>query len=338
LAILLEREVELLFKDEVIQQAIHLFNLDYSSLKKLGSFENYVFSGKRAGDGQDFILRFTHSSHRSKQQVEAELAWLQYLQHNGAPVCGPFKSLNGDLVEAIEIEGTFFFSSLFEKAKGIEVKVNEPSFDETLFYAWGSAIGILHRLTSEYVEEESIIKRPDAIEEFQVQFGAFIPKEEIVQKKVDKVLTSISKLPKDKDQYLLIHSDIHSGNFFFDGTKITIFDFDDCSYHHIIADIAIPIYYSVWFNNRISDKDEFINRKFLPAFMKGYLNQQPINLQLLRDIPLFLKLRDCELYGVLHKKWDLTSLNEKQTSLLAEIRERIVSETPIVSLQFDEFM
>jgi amicoumacin kinase len=334
----LEHEVELLFKDEVIEKATQLFNLDYSTLKKLGSFENYVFSGKRAGDGQDFILRFTHSSHRSKQQVEAELAWLQYLQHHDAPVCCPIKSLNGHLVEAIENEGTFFFASLFEKAKGIEVKVNEPSFDETLFYAWGSAIGKLHRLTIEYVEVDSIIKRPDAIEEFQVQFGPFIPNDDIIQEKVEKVLTSILKLPKAKDRYRLIHSDIHSGNFFFDGTNITIFDFDDCSYNHIIADIAIPIYYSVWFNTCISDNEEFINSRFLPAFMKGYLKEYAINLQLLRDIPLFLKLRDCELYGVLHKKWDLTSLNEKQTAVLAEIRERIVTETPIVSLQLDEFM
>ncbi|QOY36533.1 phosphotransferase enzyme family protein [Anaerobacillus isosaccharinicus] len=329
----MEQNVEILFKDEVVKQGAELFNLNSSSLKKLGSFENYVFSGER--DGKDCILRFTHSSHRTKQQVEAELAWLQFLQKNQAPVCGPFKSANGQLVEVISAEETFFFVSLFEKAEGNAVNVNAPEFNQKLFFAWGKATGILHRLSDEYVEKEKIIKRPDLVDEFRFQFAPSIPKDDAVQENVEKVLTRIKQLPKDKERYRLIHSDIHSGNFFFDGEKITIFDFDDCSYHHIIGDIAIPIYYSVWFNNSISDKAKFINEIFLPAFMKGFLTENPINLQLLNDIPLFLKLRDCELYGVLHKKWDLTSLNEKQVALLSEIRERIVSETPIVEVNFD---
>lgn len=329
----MEHKVDFLFKDEVVKKGAQLFNLDFSSLEKLGSFENYVFSAKR--NSEDCILRFTHSSHRTRQQVEAELAWLQFLQKKQAPVCGPFESPNGQLVEVISVEDTFFFVSLFEKAEGNAVKVDTPEFNEKLFFAWGEATGILHKLSRDYVEKENIIKRPDLVEEFHVQFAPSIPEDEAVQEKVEKVLTSIKKLPKDKERYRLIHSDIHSGNFFFDGENITIFDFDDCSYHHIIGDIAIPIYYSVWFNNSITDKTKFINEIFFPAFMKGYLKENPIDLKLLDDIPLFLKLRDCELYGVLHKKWDISSLTEKQITLLSEIRERIVSEMPIVDLHLD---
>lgn len=329
-----EQEVEILFKDEIIKKGAELFELDYTNLEKLGSFENYVFSAKQ--DGEEYILRFTHSSHRTKQQVEAELAWLQFLQEKNAPVCGPFKSQNGQLVEVIEAEETFFFVSLFEKATGKAVKVDDPTFNEKLFYAWGKATGILHRLSSDYEEKDTIEKRPDLVEEFSVQFAPFIPSDTSVKEKVEKIIMSVKSLPKEKERYRLIHSDIHSGNFFFDGTNVTIFDFDDCSYHHLIGDIAIPIYYSVWFNDRHTNKSEFINEIFLPAFMKGYLQEHFISLSFLNDLPLFLKLRDCELYGVLHKKWDLTNLNEKQNALLLDLKNRIISETPIVTVQLEK--
>ncbi|MCT8139354.1 phosphotransferase [Anaerobacillus sp. CMMVII] len=331
----MEKEVEVFFNEDVLKIGAELFMLDYSTLEKLGSFENYVFSAQRKGE--EFILRLTHSSHRSKQQVEAELAWLQYLQSKNAPVCGPISSKNGQLVEAIPAGKTFFFISLFEKAKGTAVKVQDPIFNEKLFKAWGRATGILHRLSNDYVEPNGIIKRPDLVEEFRIQFAPFIPNDDVkVKEKVTSILLAIKNLPKDKERYRLIHSDIHSGNFFYDGADITIFDFDDSTYHHLIGDIAIPIYYSLWLNNKIINKEKFINEEFLPAFMKGYVKENHINLTLLNDIELFLKLRDCELYGVLHKKWDLSSLNEKQKNILNEIRERIISDTPIVSVQLEK--
>lgn len=330
----MEKEIEALFTEKIITLGAQLFDVEYNSLIKLGSFENYVFSGIR--DGEETILRFTHSSHRSKEQVEAELAWLQFLQTNLAPVCGPFLSIHQKLVEVVEAEETFFFVSLFEKAKGNEVKVTDTAFNEELFFRWGAATGILHRLSEQYIEPENVLKRPDLVEEFQVQFAPFIPNDSLVQEKVTEVLQQLQRLPKTKERYRLIHSDIHSGNFFYDGTKVTIFDFDDASYHQIIGDIAIPIYYSVWFNRTISDKDSFINETFLPAFIKGYLSEHFIQLELLNDIPLLLRLRDCELYGVLHKKWDLSSLNEKQQQVLTEIKERIVSRTPIVNCDFSK--
>ncbi|WP_161568244.1 phosphotransferase enzyme family protein [Anaerobacillus alkaliphilus] len=332
----MEKEVEVLFSDDVINYGKIIFGLDNDSLEKLGSFENYVFSARK--NNEECILRFTHSSHRTKEQVEAELAWLQYLQANNAPVCGPFPSESGNLVEIIEAEGTHFFVSLFEKAKGKAVKVSDACFNEKLFFAWGKATGVLHRLSENYVEAEKIVKRPDLVEEFDFQFAPSIPSDDLpIQEKVEKILNDVKSIPKDSERYRLIHSDIHSGNFFFDGETITIFDFDDASYHHIISDIAIPIYYSVWFNSSLTDKETFINETFLPAFMKGYLSEHAIDLNILKDIPLFLKLRDCELYGVLHKKWDLSTLNDKQKSVLNELRERIIFETPIVSVQIPDY-
>lgn len=50
--------------------------------KPLGDFENYIFKAKGDND-EDYVLRLTHSSHRSKQEVEAELDFYDMLRETG---------------------------------------------------------------------------------------------------------------------------------------------------------------------------------------------------------------------------------------------------------------
>lgn len=328
----MEKEVELVFTEEVIRNGSDAFQLDYQHLKKLGGFENYVFSAKQGN--REVILRFTHSSHRTLAEVKSELAWLEYLKSNGAPVCGPIVSASGNLVEAVVAKNTYFFVSLFEKAIGEPVKVDGESFTEKLFFEWGKATAILHKISKEYIEPEGIIKRPDLVDEYSNQFAPYLPDDKTIKDRVNSIISSVKELPKSNDRYRLIHSDIHSGNFHFDGKKISIFDFDDCSYHHIISDIAIPIYYCAWFKYKsYEERTKFINGEFLPRFLEGYNSELALDEKLLEEIPLFLKLRDCELYGVLYKKWDITALNDNQKALLAEIKDRIISDQPIVTVQ-----
>jgi Ser/Thr protein kinase RdoA (MazF antagonist) len=62
-----EREVELQFSQEVLFEAAQRFGMSTDSLKRLGDFENYVYEGEI--DGVSYVLRLTHSSHRSTNMV-----------------------------------------------------------------------------------------------------------------------------------------------------------------------------------------------------------------------------------------------------------------------------
>lgn len=77
----MEIAVERVFTKEIVKRAASLFHVTVDE-KPLGDFENYIFKAK--GDrGEDYVLRLTHSSHRSKQGVEAELDFYDMLRRMG---------------------------------------------------------------------------------------------------------------------------------------------------------------------------------------------------------------------------------------------------------------
>jgi Ser/Thr protein kinase RdoA (MazF antagonist) len=117
-----------------------------------------------------------------------------------------------------------------------------------------------------------------------------------------------------------------------------VFDFDDSSYHWFVSDIAIPLYYSAWYKFPEGDSEirSAFGHDFLTHFLKGYSSEYQLDLNWIERIPTFLKLRDIVLYSVLHKKWDLSNLNGKQSKLLEEIKSRIEQGEPIVTLDYQK--
>ena len=69
------------FTKEILARAAKAFHVTVEE-KPLGDFENYIFKAKGDND-EDYVLRLTHSSHRSKQEVEAELDFYDMLRETG---------------------------------------------------------------------------------------------------------------------------------------------------------------------------------------------------------------------------------------------------------------
>ncbi len=77
----LDREIEKLFNNQILGEAARKFNIDMSTLNLIGGFQNYVYEYKK--QEKSYILRFTHSSHRSDNLIKGELDWVLYLINNG---------------------------------------------------------------------------------------------------------------------------------------------------------------------------------------------------------------------------------------------------------------
>ncbi|MDX1807839.1 MAG: hypothetical protein R3267_12500, partial [Paenisporosarcina sp.] len=75
---------------------------------------------------------------------------------------------------------------------------------------------------------------------------------------------------------------------------------------------------------------------FLKHFLEGYLSERSLPLEWLQRLPLYLKLRDYTLYGVFHKKMDLSVGHEVENQLVAGIRKRLIDEELIVELDYKE--
>lgn len=335
----MEANVEKLFSKEILQEAALRFGAGTENIKKLGDFENYVFEVEK--DGVLMILRLTHSSHRSYKDVLAELEWVNYLSHKGVNVAGPYLSLEGNLVEIISVSDSFFYVSSFTKAEGSNISVNDSKFAEPLFISWGETIGAMNRYSKLYKVNDGNIKRPQWYEEELLEIEKYLPNNDVAINRVTKeLIEELYSLPVDNDSFGLIHSDVHSGNFFYDGKKICVFDFDDSSYHWFISDIAIPLYYAVWRKSSdLSEKElKIFATNFFKAFWKGYKRENELSIAWLERMPLFLRLRDITLYTVFHKKMPRADLEGKFKDTLLAMKNRIINKEPIIDLDYKEII
>ncbi|MET1014132.1 MAG: phosphotransferase [Paenisporosarcina sp.] len=328
----MEQWIEDLFSQEVLNKAAAFFHADARDARKLGDFENYVYEVIK--DGTPYILRLTHSSHRSKEEVEGELTWINFLHSHNIPVSLVHKSENNELVEVLPVSDSFFFVCLFDKAPGAALKPNSPEFGPELFYKWGAITAKMNRHTEDYPPNTGR-KRWD--EDDLIELDQFIDNEKdaVIIEGNRQLVNELKQLPETKDVFGLIHSDIHMGNFFYHEEQIHVFDFDDAMHFHYVSDIAIPLYYATWWklrNETLETRSAF-GTDFLNHFLKGYLSERPLPLEWLERLPLYLKLRDYTLYGVFHKKVDLAN-NEAENQLVAGIRKRIMNEELIVELDY----
>ncbi len=142
-------------------------------------------------------------------------------------------------------------------------------------------------------------------------------------------------LPRDPAAYGLIHQDAHQGNFFVtESGKITLFDFDDCVYSWFINDIALVLFYAVMGQE---DQAAFITQ-FLTGFLPGYMSEHHLDPVWFKEIPNFLKLREIDLYAVIHRSFDVKNLDDPWCVRYMDGRkERIEGKIPYLDYDFDRF-
>ncbi|MCP3027252.1 phosphotransferase enzyme family protein [Halobacillus sp. A5] len=321
----MELEVDRIFTDEVLDDAAHRFNV--KMIKKVGSFENYVYEVMHKG--KPMILRITHSSHRKKQEIEAEVEWVNDLYVKGIPASLCKRSAAGHFVEEIPAEKSAFYVCLFHKAPGKRAQIK--SGDTTLFKRWGSITGQMHNAVITY-NPKNRRKRWDEDELLDFQLYLDLQKDREIIEAGQRLKQQIGSLPENKETFGLIHADLHQGNFFLEGDIIHPFDFDDSCYFYFAHDLAVPVYYSMWSNGNL--RNEEMEELFI-SFLEGYSSKHSLTQDILRTVPLFLKLRDYTLYSVLHKKWEIPALKRDEKQLLQGIRERLVKQRPIADLSYD---
>lgn len=151
----LDREIEKLFNNQILGEAARKFNIDMSTLNLIGGFQNYVYEYKK--QEKSYILRFTHSSHRSDNLIKGELDWVLYLINSGVSASKPIYSISGNLSEKIHIGGSYFTATSFEKATGRKIGYPECISNKDLFEKCGRLTGKMHfYLRSTYLHQKKL--------------------------------------------------------------------------------------------------------------------------------------------------------------------------------------
>ena len=309
-----------------LKYACERYGVAPEDLNFAGGMENAVHSYQR--DGQTIFLRFGHSSHMTFDLVTAEIDWVVYLIENGIPAVRPVKSERGSYVEKIGKGRDSYNVVAFKKAEGNQLDFGDPkSWKDAVVRDWGKTIGKMHSVTKDYKAKSA--RRY----QFHPELDLSLIKGES-RKVIDRVrdlFQRMHELPKKREAYGLVHSDIHVGNFFVKDDRIAaILDFDRACYKWFISEIAVALYYPLYVTTLRNDsrgQKEFASR-FLPVFLEGYTSENSLDLNWFEHLDMFMQVRDAILFMYLPR-----SVPEE---VRGRFRRRILGEDPYTDIKFYE--
>ncbi len=304
----MDSKIALRFTDSILQEAMRRYNIPPGAITPIDTFESFIYTFERSGRG--CILRIGHSLRKAEELVQGEVDWINHLARGGVSVARAIPSEQGRFVEKLEDgQGGQFLAAVFVKAQGKPPW--EAGWSTERYESYGELLGRMHALAVGY-QPVPVWRRPEWLTESLNFIESYLPaSEEIAHQEYRSLLKHIHSLPKDSDAYGLIHQDAHQNNFFMDENGvITLFDFDDCAYSWFVNDIAIVLFYISM------DAEEFdypsvaaFTTEFMSHFLQGYRRAFAIDRAWLKEIPAFLKLRELELYAVVHRDFDIHTID-----------------------------
>jgi len=294
------------------------------NVKLLGGYESFVYEYEK--EGRPYILKITHTIRRTPELINGELEFVNHLAANGVGVSKAVRSVSGNLVEVIQGKEGNFLAYVFEKAEGELIK-SEDLTDEMLF-KWGRLTGQVNLHSQSFIPSDEAYRRQHWKDEMKEYFDRFLPgHENEIREKTHALFDKLDKFPRSKETFGLVHTDIHQGNFFHKDGKLTVFDFDDSSYHYFAHEIAIALYYSSQYMKMDKSYGEYVEQ-FKKHFIRGYKSVMTLTDDEYKTIPDFLRLRHALLYSVFCNIFSqMETLNERQKEMLKRHKERVLDDS-----------
>jgi amicoumacin kinase len=327
----MEQRIKDRYNDGILQAAMQRYGIDSDGIRMLDSYESFIYEYELKSE--NYILRIGHTFHRSEALIQGEVDWINYLAAGGVSVARAVYSESGKLVEMIDDgQGGNFLVTAFVRARGTSPW--KVGWTPELYQKYGSFMGNMHALSVGYQHTFPAFKRPAWDDDLFEFVERYLPSSEVMAKEKYRYLRAqLQTLPVEGTSYGMIHQDAHGSNFFVDDTgRITMFDFDECAYSWFINDIAIALFYIVM------DADDWsaFTSEFMAHFLRGYRQAYPLDPKWLMEIPNFLKLREIELYAVMHRDHDVNNISYWWDARFMKDRKyKIENDVPFIDFDFE---
>lgn len=326
-------------KPSILVRAAKIYGLEISRLKPLGGMEGMALAFDR--DKEKYVLKITPKKQDTsslKTEIEAKSDFIAYLADNGVSVAQPVRSPDGKWLEIIRTNEMYYYITSAKRVDGKHLDLNNPrQSNPEIFEAWGKTTGQMHRLAKSYpfwkkFSEFGEILSP--ISDWKDEFNHFLnwTQEDEIREKWINLSQEIKELPISRDSYGLIHNDLHPKNFLVDkDNSIAVIDFDVCSFHFYIKDIAIALFFTNWIGNpgKGTSKDDYLTT-FLQNYIRGYGSENELDYSWYRQLPTFLKHHQILLYIVFSNEWK--SPNPWQSATLQKWKRQILSDAPVLKV------
>jgi amicoumacin kinase len=325
------KEIQELFNDQIIYEAAKLYSATADQLKSIGGFESHVFEFERAG--HSYILKITHTIRRTLNYLIGEIEFVNYLAENNVSVSKAVKSVNGRFVEEINAEKGSFLTYVFEKAPGVLIKKDE--LDGEKLFKWGELTAGINLHSQNFQASNILYQRNHWLVDLKSYFDRFVLKSEIkIREKAFVLMEKIDRIPKNKDNFGLTHSDLSYFNLVYHKGKLTAFDFDECSYQYFVYDIALALYYSRLYSNRLGMNEKEYIEFFKMHFLGGYKTILDVPDACLRNVPDFLRLRNYVQYAADCQYFGTENVSERGKQIM-DNKKRLIFEDGWANLGFE---
>ncbi len=226
--------------------------------------------------GQKFALRLGVNSLRSLENVSTELAWLQALTiETDLSVPKPVAAQDRALIVSQKLEGLprAIHCVLFEWLPGSDVLEDQLSSD--LVERFGRITAQLHNHASSF-ELPADCKLFDMRKVIFTEVNSlwdnthpqWLPKErlEIFKEVYARVQKFLDQVYSSDTAPIILHADLHEGNFKQNRKRLRVFDFDDCALGYPVQDFAVTFY-------SLSNENDYDQNR--EAFKRGYSSLRP---------------------------------------------------------------
>lgn len=300
------------------------YDVQPGSLASIGAFEAEVCSAQ--GPLGPLILKVIDPSHRTRDQVRAELDWLRALRRAGVRVARPVRSRAGHWIESTGDPP--HLAVAFERAPGrhLPAAAWTPVWTER----HGELLGRLQAHARSWTPPGP--RRPTwlDVDVCDRVHEAFPGDPEMARATQETYERTLSLLGPAGDDVGTIHADLHPFNMLADddGT-LTAIDFDDTVEGPYLHDLAMVLYYAVALGrDRPADR---VVPTFMEPFLRGFTRHAPVPIGSAEAVAALLDLRRVNLAIAVR----LTVPEERWSPALREtavrLHEASVRRTPVVS-------
>ena len=138
---------------------------------------------------------------------------------------------------------------------------------------------------------------------------------------------------RNKDNYGIIHDDIHTGNVLLLDNDLVILDFDLSHYSWFIGDIASTLLFRTWIGPEKEKPDKIEDATlFLKNILLGYTAEHNIEETWAEKLPLFLKLREISLFQSMYSHVDLK--RPPRDNFFKYVYQNIENNKPFLDIDF----
>ncbi len=321
-----QRAIEGAATSAIALQAAELWGATLIGQEPVRAVQNYVFAVERAG--RPAILRLTHDSHRSAEEVEAELRWILDLKECGLPVAAPYRSRRDARTEIVPSAHGRFIVACFEHLAGTEPDPKTPElWSDRMFEQLGALTARMHQASYDAAWTPATLPRRTWRDESVAQnFHFYVPVgETAVHDAFDRVLAKLDALPRSRDAYGLIHADLNHANFFLTADGLSVFDFDDSCYCWFAYDLIVPIFH-------LPATTAAQAQQAFRLLLRGYESVRRFNPAWLKWISLLLQWRDLLTYGFFYEQLETAALPVHLREKFLAMRARIEAGRPIAEI------